>query len=130
MDLKSRDHPIEGPMLVRLGECLQKRREVLSMTQRELGGRIGIGYQQIGRYETTENMFTVARFWRMAKALEMEPASLAAIAFTIERREDRVRALMRYDSIELDVMSLVTKLTNVNDKEDVRDFVLTKLRPR
>ena len=53
---------------------LRARRIALGLTQQQLAEKVGITYQQAHKYETGANRISVGRLYRLAQALEVEPA--------------------------------------------------------
>lgn len=53
-----------------LGRRLRRRRRLLGLTQRQLGDRVGIRFQQIQKYECGANRISAARLWELAEALQ------------------------------------------------------------
>jgi transcriptional regulator with XRE-family HTH domain len=51
---------------------MRHRRRMLGMTQQQLAEAVGIGYQQLHKYETGENRISVGRLYRIAQALGVE----------------------------------------------------------
>jgi len=41
------------------------------MTQQQLGGRVGIKFQQIQKYETGANRISASRMWDIARVMEV-----------------------------------------------------------
>lgn len=54
-----------------LGRKLRRRRRILGLTQKELGARIGVRFQQIQKYECGANRITSSRLFELAKALDV-----------------------------------------------------------
>ena len=56
-----------------VGKKLKKRREALSLSQKELSALLDISYQQIQKYERGENKVPAGRLFLLAKALKVTP---------------------------------------------------------
>ena len=56
-----------------IGRKLHGRRKVIGLTQAELARKIGVGVQQIHKYECGINRTSAATLWKMAQALEVRP---------------------------------------------------------
>ena len=63
-----------NPVDAHVGQRVLQRRRMVGMTQKQLGDRIGIGFQQIHKYETGANRIGASRMWDIAEVLEV-PAS-------------------------------------------------------
>jgi transcriptional regulator with XRE-family HTH domain len=66
-EIGRRDRSIDA----HVGERIRKRRIELGLTQEELGGRLGISYQQIQKYETGANRVSAGRVAEIASALDI-----------------------------------------------------------
>lgn len=68
--------PSEGPdpIDVHVGLRLQRRREILGMTQEKLAKRIGVSFQQVQKYERGLNRISASRMFDAAIALEVSVA--------------------------------------------------------
>ena len=53
------------------GKRLRARRRKLAMTQVDVANMVGVGFQQIQKYESGANRISASRLWDLAKALEM-----------------------------------------------------------
>lgn len=62
--------PRSGALDAMLGKRIRERRLALSLTQSELGSRIGMTFQQIQKYENGSNRITALTLVKLAKALE------------------------------------------------------------
>ncbi len=56
---------------VHVGQRVRQRRHLAGMTQRELGDKVGIKFQQLHKYETGENRISASRIWEVAAALDV-----------------------------------------------------------
>lgn len=61
----------EDDVNLHLGRRIRRRRRLLGLTQTQLGGYCGVGYQQIQKYETADSRIFAAQLWRLAEALGM-----------------------------------------------------------
>jgi DNA-binding XRE family transcriptional regulator len=59
---------------IQVGRRLRARRRLMEMTQAELGRRVGVSFQQIQKYECAAQRMTVTTLWKLARALETDPA--------------------------------------------------------
>lgn len=59
----------EDDVNLHLGRRIRRRRRMLGLTQSQLGGICGVGYQQIQKYETADSRIFAAQLWRVAEAL-------------------------------------------------------------
>jgi transcriptional regulator with XRE-family HTH domain len=55
-----------------LGQLLRERREVLGISQRHLGERLGISYQQIQKYERGCDRISASRLAEICRALDID----------------------------------------------------------
>lgn len=58
------------------GERIKQARKAAGLTQKELGDKLGITYQQIGQYENGKRKPKLETLQRIADALEIEMLSL------------------------------------------------------
>jgi len=56
---------------VHVGKRIRHRRWMMGLTQQQLGGRVGIKFQQIQKYETGANRVSASRLWQIADALDI-----------------------------------------------------------
>lgn len=61
-----------------LGRRLRERRRLLGMTQRHIGARCGLTFQQIQKYEAGLTAMPVARLMALAAALQVPVTDLIA----------------------------------------------------
>jgi DNA-binding XRE family transcriptional regulator len=64
---------------VAIGRRLRARRRELRVTQKEIGRRAGVSYQQVQRYETGALRISAAMIWRLAIALDVSVPYLFGI---------------------------------------------------
>jgi ribosome-binding protein aMBF1 (putative translation factor) len=71
VDARSRKAPTsdESEVNCYLGRRVFERRRSLGLTQRELGRAIGVGFQQVHKYETGASRMTPERLLALANAL-------------------------------------------------------------
>jgi transcriptional regulator with XRE-family HTH domain len=55
-----------------VGRRLKARRRLLGMTQKGLGARCGVTFQQIQKYECAVSRLSAAMLWKLACALEVD----------------------------------------------------------
>lgn len=63
--------PRSGALDVVLGGRIRERRIAMSLTQSELGKRIGMTFQQVQKYENGSNRVTALVLVKLARALEL-----------------------------------------------------------
>jgi transcriptional regulator with XRE-family HTH domain len=76
LSLKRRTVTVDGPDPVdrHVGGQLRLRRAQVGLTQVELGGKVGLSFQAIQKYETGENRISASRLYHLACVLEVSPA--------------------------------------------------------
>lgn len=55
---------------LQLGKRLRRRRQMVGLTQQDLGAAIGLSCQQIQKYEYGSDRMSAACLWRLSAALE------------------------------------------------------------
>ena len=60
-------HPVDA----HIGQRVIQRRWMVGMTQKQLGDRIGVGFQQIHKFETGRNRISAGGMWDIAAAMEV-----------------------------------------------------------
>ncbi len=60
------------PVDIHVGLRLRERRTLLGMSQSELGGRVGLTFQQIQKYERGSNRISASRLFQFAGILGIE----------------------------------------------------------
>ncbi len=60
-----------NPVDAHVGQRVLQRRRMVGMTQKQLGDRIGIGFQQIHKFETGRNRISAGGMWDIAAAMEV-----------------------------------------------------------
>ncbi len=63
--------PEENEFNHELGEFLRHTRQTQGISQKELGRRIGVTFQQIQKYEVGQNRLSVWRLCQIAEVLEI-----------------------------------------------------------
>ena len=58
-------HPVD----LHVGTRLRQQRRARGLSQTELGGRLGISFQQLQKYETGRNRISASRLWELADVL-------------------------------------------------------------
>lgn len=66
----------DGEINVALGKRLAKTRRRKGLTQTELGGAIGVGFNQVSLWERGAHGISCARFIAIARALAVAPSEL------------------------------------------------------
>jgi DNA-binding XRE family transcriptional regulator len=83
-----RDEPDDAPYRtplraedigIAIGRRLRARRRELRVTQKEVGRRAGVSYQQVQRYETGALRISAAMIWKLAIALDVSVPELFGI---------------------------------------------------
>ena len=64
---------------IAIGRRLRTRRRELRVTQKEIGRRAGVSYQQIQRFETGALRISAAMIWRLSIALDVSVTELFGI---------------------------------------------------
>jgi transcriptional regulator with XRE-family HTH domain len=75
---------------ISLGRCIRQRRKLIGMTQRELGARSDLTFQQVQKYEKGANRVSFSRLVQLARALQCHPAELVTEAAQTERFDSAV----------------------------------------
>lgn len=67
---------LDGPDPIdkHVGGQLRLRRAQVGMTQSELGGKLGLSFQAVQKYETGENRISASRLFQMARLLDVAPS--------------------------------------------------------
>jgi transcriptional regulator with XRE-family HTH domain len=61
-----------------LGRVMRSRRKILGMTQVALAARVGVRFQQIGKFETAASAMSARRLWQVSQALAVPIADFFA----------------------------------------------------
>ncbi len=83
-----------GPVDVHVGARLRQRRTLLGMNQTALGDAIGVGYQQMQKYERGANRIGASRLYDLSRVLDVPvqyffddmPAAIAAVSPANKKR--------------------------------------------
>jgi transcriptional regulator with XRE-family HTH domain len=75
MAVESRN-PRHGPLDAALGERIRGRRRELGLSQSALGGKLGITFQQIQKYENGANRVSATMLLKLSDALAMPVTEL------------------------------------------------------
>lgn len=59
---------------IRVGKRVRQRRWQMGVTQKDLGVKIGVNFQQIQKYERGTNRISASRLWDIASALDVQIA--------------------------------------------------------
>ena len=59
----------DSELHLHLGKRLRSRRKLMGLTQQELAASVGVGFQQIQKYECAANTLSATRLWRLAGRL-------------------------------------------------------------
>ena len=74
---------------IKLGNIITMLRSRMGMTQKDLGDKMGISFQQIQKYESGDSSITIARLAQVCKIFAISPLSFLTkrvrITFTINR---------------------------------------------
>ncbi|SLN30093.1 transcriptional repressor DicA [Roseivivax jejudonensis] len=54
-----------------IGARVRAQRQARGLTQRDLGERLGVRFQQIQKYESGQNRISAAQMWRIASVLDV-----------------------------------------------------------
>lgn len=124
------------PVDVYVGMRLRKRRQLLNLSQQQLGRAVGITFQQIQKYEQGTNRVSSSRLYDIAKVMgvpinfffdhieeEIEGRPVAHIDGLADAPEP---AYMEDDDSRNDTMELVTAYWRLPD--DIRRKALTLLK--
>jgi transcriptional regulator with XRE-family HTH domain len=91
-----------------IGPRIRARRLAVGMTQKQLGAKIGVTYQQVQRYEHGTDRLTVDRLYEIAIVLEVAPGMLfpsKAGALTnvngVVSNDEFMRLMDRPDTIQM-----------------------------
>ena len=71
-DIKIDRH--ESPVNEHVGLRIRRRRTLIGVSQEVLAEQIGLSYQQLQKYERSENRVSAGALWDIAQALGVEPA--------------------------------------------------------
>jgi transcriptional regulator with XRE-family HTH domain len=77
MPVESRT-PRSGALDAALGDRIRRRRRDMGLSQSALGGRLGITFQQVQKYENGANRVSATMLIRLSQALAMPVSELLA----------------------------------------------------
>lgn len=66
----------EAEVAVKIGRAIRRRRQLVGLTQRQLGASCGVSFQQIQKYETAATTLAAARLCTIAHALSVKVSDL------------------------------------------------------
>ena len=69
-------NPRHGPLDAQLGDRIRRRRRDLGLSQSALGGKLGITFQQIQRYENGTNRVSATMLLKLSDALSIPVTDL------------------------------------------------------
>ncbi|MFI4933250.1 MAG: helix-turn-helix domain-containing protein [Caulobacterales bacterium] len=52
-----------------VGSRIRQRRRLVGLTQKDVGDAVGVGFQQVQKYECGQNRISAARLWAVAAVL-------------------------------------------------------------
>ena len=64
------NHPVD----VHVGSRLRMRRTLLGLSQQKLGGKLGLTFQQVQKYERGANRIGASRLFELSKILDVPPS--------------------------------------------------------
>jgi transcriptional regulator with XRE-family HTH domain len=67
---------LRDPVCVQVGLNIRRLRSVAGLSRAELGGRLGVTFQQVHHYESGRTQIGVAMFYRVTQILNCEVAAL------------------------------------------------------
>ena len=76
LSFRRRTVTVDGPDPIdkHVGGQLRLRRAQVGMTQSELGGKLGLSFQAVQKYETGENRISASRLFQLARLLDVTPS--------------------------------------------------------
>lgn len=115
-----------------VGKKLKKRRESLSLSQKDLSALLDISYQQIQKYERGENKVPAGRLFLLAKALKVTPDYFfdGANLLLSEKKHKQYLQIERVRPINILVVEdnpvdeMLTRDAITESKVDARVFVV------
>jgi transcriptional regulator with XRE-family HTH domain len=106
-------NPRHGALDAALGERIRRRRRELGLSQSVLGGRLGITFQQVQKYENGTNRVSAVTLTKLADALSLpvtellQDADLAATGDPDDQGAQLMAAFGRIQSPELRAAVLI-----------------------
>ena len=101
-------NPRHGALDAVLGDRIRRRRRELGLSQSALGGKLGITFQQVQKYENGTNRVSATMLLKLSDALALSVTELlreidpAATAADIEAQSDQlVKSFAKIQSAEL-----------------------------
>jgi transcriptional regulator with XRE-family HTH domain len=101
-------NPRHGALDAVLGDRIRRRRRELGLSQSALGGKLGITFQQVQKYENGTNRVSATMLLKLSDALALSVTELlqeidpAATAADIEVQSDQlVKSFAKIQSAEL-----------------------------
>src|SRR3954447_4248875 len=96
-------NPRHGVLDAQLGECIRKRRRELGLSQSALGGKLGITFQQIQKYENGTNRVSATMLMKLSEALALPVTELLQqpdpAATTVDPERQAAELLAAFDKI-------------------------------
>lgn len=111
-----------NPVDAKVGKILKLRRQMVGLTQAELGERSGLSAQQIHKYESGQSCMASARLVQMASILEVP------VSFFFDAIEDHPEAPndlmeMLSDPACLEVMLALRAVSSASERHRIVDLV-------
>lgn len=69
---ESQSPRVSQPIDEHIGRLLRLRRRQMALTLAQLGGLVGVTFQQIAKYESGQSRVSAETLWRLAKVLEVQ----------------------------------------------------------
>lgn len=121
-------HPVD----IHVGKRLRSRRTILGMSQEDIGGAVGITFQQVQKYERGLNRIGSSRLYEFATLLGV------SISYFFEDFVDAVKSnsnvladsefLFEHESLNnKEVMALVRSYNSINDPK-IRKKILSLVK--
>jgi transcriptional regulator with XRE-family HTH domain len=113
-------NPRHGVLDAKLGDRIRRRRRELGLSQSALGGKLGITFQQVQKYENGANRVSATMLLKLSAALSLSVSELlqeidpsAAPADTAAQGQELLAAFDRIRSADLRaaVLTLVAGLS-------------------
>jgi transcriptional regulator with XRE-family HTH domain len=113
-------NPRHGALDVMLGERIRRRRRELGLSQSALGGKLGITFQQVQKYENGTNRVSATMLLKLSDALAMSVTELLhevdPAAKTVDAQSQGAQLLaafakIRSAEVRAAVLTLVAGLT-------------------
>lgn len=95
-----------------LATLLRHYRTVNGLSQKGLGDRLGISFQQIQKYEKAKNQLSVALFVEYCKALKLDP--IKVMEKVIEPNQDEI---IPNEGKHLSIVAINAKLQTLPDEK-------------